>query len=385
MESTAFGSHEGNPPLVNYLVDLGQQRRVFLSVLIPGLIIATLLTILWPQVYVASTVILPPQQQLSSSASALAQIGALSGVAGGMKTPDDLYVGLLKTRSVLESLIEKNDLSTRYEKSTKFATRKALLERTSVTSDKKTGLVQVDFEDEDPNFAAKIANSYVEELRQILNKVAITEAQQRRVFYSQQVEKTKKLLAEAEVDFRLAQKKTGLVISQALAESGVKESAVLRSQISAKHVQLQVVERFATPQSAEAKRINAELSALSEQLSRIENGDRSLAGGSVDSLLAVQSYRNMKVQEVLLEAFIKQLEMAKFDESKDGPLLQQVDVATPPDKAAKPSKLILFIGISLLWLVVSVVVAIVRQHHINAGGNTHFDKVLRAWRKPKAS
>ena len=45
----------------------------------------------------------------------------------------------------------------------------------------------------------------------------------------------------------------------------------------------------------------------------------------------VRARRELKLQETLLEGMVRQFEIAKLDEAKEGPALQQVDVAVPPD------------------------------------------------------
>jgi tyrosine-protein kinase Etk/Wzc len=52
----------------------------------------------------------------------------------------------------------------------------------------------------------------------------------------------------------------------------------------------------------------------------------------------VRARRDLKLQETLLESVVRQLELAKLDEAKEGPLLQAIDKAMPPDYKSKPSR-----------------------------------------------
>ena len=60
-----------------------------------------------------------------------------------------------------------------------------------------------------------------------------------------------------------------------------------------------------------------------------------IPGAAVDY---VRARRELKLQETLLESMVRQYEIAKLDEAKEGPALQQVDVALPPDYKSKPSR-----------------------------------------------
>lgn len=350
IENEVFIGNEEQLSLASGAKVLWRERWLMLSVAVLGAAISVGVAFLLPRYYTASTILLPPQQQ-QSGAGALAQLGSLAGMAGvavGAKTPDEMYVALLRTRRLQAAVIDQLGLKAHYETETVADTRKRLNAMSRVNSDKKTGLITIEVDDRNPEFAARLANAHVDELRRVLGTLAVTEAQQRRAFFEQQVSKTSAALARAELAFRKIQAENGMVASQALAESDVKAGVELRARIAAREVELQSLSHFATSQSAEVQRVSAELAALRNQLNKVESGGR---GGntpaSVDvtrGMEAVQAFRNVKVLEAGLEALVKQLEIAKVDESREGPLLQQVDVAVPPELPSKPSRVLVVAG-----------------------------------------
>lgn len=347
MDNSSIDSPEGLSSheiqsITDLLVALGAEKRVFLATIFLGVCLSVGIALTKTKYYTASTLILPPQQQQSAAATALAQLGALSAVSamgGGQKTPEELYVALLKSRSVQDALITSLKLQERYQSGTIEGTRRMLSNRISIYADRKPGFISISADDPDPVFAARLANAHIEELRRVISRLALTDAQQRRAFFEQQVNKTKAALNKAEITFRQMQAESGLVVSQALAESGIKESSYLRGQIAAREVQLQTVTRFATSEHPDVQRISAELAALRKQLGQLESGAGKDTRNDARGIRAVQAFRDMKVQEVLLETLIRQLEIARGDESKEGPLLQQIDVAIPPERPSKPSRM----------------------------------------------
>jgi uncharacterized protein involved in exopolysaccharide biosynthesis len=146
--------------------------------------------------FIGTTVFLPPQQQQNSAAMLLQSLGALGGLAGaaaGLKNPNDQFVSFLKSVVVEDALVERFKLMERYDVEFKMDARKELEDFSKISSG-KDGLITVDFFDKDPAFAANVANAYVEELRKLLDRLALTEAQQRRVFFEKQMlEVTEKL------------------------------------------------------------------------------------------------------------------------------------------------------------------------------------------------
>lgn len=356
-----MGDDEG-ASLLDLLKALSEAKWVFLLIAVLGTAMALVYALNVQRFYSATTVIMPPQQQQSSAASALAQLGALSGMvgAGGNKSPDELYMALFKSRSLQDALIKRFKLQSRYETKAMTDARMVLGYRVALSSDKKAGLISVSVDDPDAEFAAALANGHVDELRKLLSTLAVTEAQQRRVFFEQQLSKTQDALSAAELNFRKLQTQSGMVVTQSLADAGVRAAVELRAQIATREVQLQALSRFATPANPAALQMAAELAALRQQLNKVEGG--SGVQGAVDDrgLAAVKAFRDMKVQEAELEALFKQYELAKMDESREGPLLQQVDVAVAPEFPAKPKRSNIVIAGAIVSVIVGAIVAIAR-------------------------
>src|SRR5574343_22665 len=191
-----------------------------------------------PPTYTAKTQFLPPQQQQSAAASMLASLGSLGGLAGaaaGLKNPADQYIAYMKSNAVKDALIDRFKLMERYDAKLREDARKALDEKARIASG-KDGLISVEFDDKDPKFAAELANAYVEELRNVLGRLAVTEAQQRRLFFEKQLLKAKENLTASEQ----ALKATGISDSvlksnPATAVAGI---AALKAQITAQEVKV---------------------------------------------------------------------------------------------------------------------------------------------------
>jgi uncharacterized protein involved in exopolysaccharide biosynthesis len=312
----------------------------------------------------AKTVMMPPQQQQSGAASALASLGALAGLAGGVagiKSPDEMYVAFMQSEGLQNAVIKKLNLQERYNKKTLIDTRLSLKENVRVMSDKKTGLISVEADDKDPAFAAQLANAQVEELRSLMGRLAVTDAQQRRVFYEQAIFKTQSELAEAEANFRAAKEKSGMQVTAVIAESGVRASAELRGQIAAREVQMQAMSSFATGQNPDMLRVGSELAALRAQLGRIEKGSGGNDKSSPVEQLAVKSYRDIKAREAMMGVLLAQYESARIDEAKEGPLIQQVDVAVAPERKSKPKRSMIILVAALVGLFLGALAAFVRR------------------------
>ena len=287
-----------------------------------------------PPIYTAKTQFLPPQQQQSSAASMLASLGALGGLAGaatGIKSPADQYVSFMKSVSVQDALIERFKLIEKYKAKLKTDARMAFTGSVRIGSG-KDGLISVEVDDKDPKFAADLANAHVEELRNLLGRLAVTEAQQRRMFFEKQLQITKENFTKADI----ALKSSGINSSvlKSSPASAVEAVARLKAGISVQEVKLGTMRNYLTESSPDFKQALSELASLKSQLAKAEKEEPA----SKDASDYVARYREFKYQETVFELFAKQFELAKVDESREGAVIQVLDVAEPPERKTKPNK-----------------------------------------------
>ncbi len=386
-QASTAETHDDEISLIDLAIALGEEKKTLFAIPAITTSLAIVVSLLMTPIFTAKTVMMPPQQQQSGAASALASLGALAGLAGGaagIKSPDEMYIAFMQSEGVQKAVIEKLQLQERYEKKTIFETREALKQNVKIAADKKAGLITIVADDKDPAFAAKLANIHVEELRNLMGRLAVTDAQQRRVFYEQAITKTQAELADAEANFRAAKEKSGMQVTAVIAESGVRASAELRGQIAAKEVQMQAMSRFATPQNPDVQRLGSELAALRSQLGKIEQGSGADDKTSPIQQLAVKAFRDIKAREAMMGVLVAQYESARVDEAKEGPLIQQVDVAVAPERKSRPRRAIIVLVAAFAGLFMGVLVTFVRRAMRKAAESPEtsgqISKLKAAWR-----
>jgi uncharacterized protein involved in exopolysaccharide biosynthesis len=321
----------------------------------------------------------------------LSGLAGLSGISNSIKSSDDMFITLMRSYSVQSSLIEQFQLKDRYASRNMEEARLALNSNLTIVPDKRSGMLFIEAKDKDPEFAAQLANAQVKELNVILSRLAVTEAQQRRVYYEQQIVKIQTKIPELELEFKKAQSSSGLEVASLLSEAGT-----LPGQVAAKELQLQVLSRFATGQNPEVKRLTVEISALRSQMARyelsktepktsesIKPSQTSLGDRTNFVQKATQAYNTLKIQEALLDGYVKQLELAKVDEAKEGPAVQIVDEARAPEMRATPERKKMVIAYSVTGLVIALVLAALRAllRHIQSTpeGLRRWSQLKRAW------
>lgn len=346
----ARGASEGSS-FLDLATALARRKWFVFRLTLAAAVLGAIGSLLFPNRYTAETKILPPQQAqstaaalLSSLAGNLGSLGAGAGKDLRIKSPNELYLGLLRTRPMTDALIRRFDLMKVYSAKDMTATRKKLASETDISSG-KDGMISILVEDRDKKRAAAMANAYVEELRNLNKGLAITEASQRRLFYEEQLRQAKDDLAGAEVALKQAQQKSGMIQLDAQAKVIIESIGGLRARIAAKKVEIQGLRTFATEQNAQVSIAENELAGMEAELARMEkqnggadNFDLSLKNVPEAGLEYIRAARELKYRETLFEILARQYEAARLDEARDAVLIQVVEPAIEPDRKSSPPR-----------------------------------------------
>jgi uncharacterized protein involved in exopolysaccharide biosynthesis len=297
----------------------------------------------------------------------LGGVAGMAAGAAGIKNPNDVYIGMLKSRTVADKLIAEYNLKKVYDTPLQEVAR-TRLEMNSVISAGKDGLINIEVEDRDQKLVAKLANSYVAELLQLTRVLAVTEASQRRVFYERQLEGAKDNLVKAEMSLKGALDAHGVISVDSEGRAMVETVARLRAQVSAKEIQLGSLRAFLTPSNPQYMRAEEELASLRSELSRLENGRAGVQalpangeGTKVGGFENIKLLRDVKYYQMLYELLAKQYEAARLDEAKDPSIIQVLDPAVEPERKSKPHRALIAVLSAFAAFFVAVVTAFVKE------------------------
>ncbi len=357
--ASAVRNAYGETHVLELLIILSRCKQIILGTTLAAAILAAIVCLLLPNRYTATTNILPPQQSPSLATSMIGQLGALGPMAAmaqrdlGLKNPNDLYVGMLRSRTTEDALIRRFDLLHVYGDKKMSDARRDLENASSIVLGKE-GFVSITVEDKDRHRAPQIANAYVEELRQLTQDLAITEAGQRRIFFERQLELANNNLADAEQSLKQTEEKTGLIQLDGQAKAIIESVVKLRALMAAKEVELHSMRLFSTEQNPDVLLGEQQLSGMRTQLALLEKqsgarGGFQIAAGSVPEagLQYVRKLREVKYSETIFEMLAKQYEAARLDEAKTAAVIQVVDPAIEPDRKSSPQRT-LIVGIVTL-------------------------------------
>ncbi|GLI52400.1 GumC family protein [Thermodesulfovibrio yellowstonii] len=355
--------------LLDLLVVLLKHKSLIIGITLGAVIITVIISLIMSPVYRAETKILLKTQDQDSAITQLFGGGAEFIMGERIRTQNEVYIGLLESRSVLDNIIERFNLMELYKTKDREDARKTLAQSLKAQVDKKTGIINIGFEDKDPKRAADIANAFVEELNNMNKTLALTEASQRRLLLEEQLKNAKESLIKVEESMTRFQEATGVIKMEDQAKALLESIASLRAQIAAKEVQLKVMSTYATPQNPDRQRLEEELKGMREQLRRLEGksghtSDPLLPAGRIPSVGTeyIRKMREFKLNEALYEILLKQYEAAKLKEVKSVPVILTVEKAIPPEKRIKPKRMLMVIIAGFSGLFFSIFLAFFMEY-----------------------
>ena len=359
--------------VLDLAVVLAKHKRLILGLPLLTAIAAFLVGISLPPSYTATARILPPQQ---NDATAAAMLGALTqnapsvSQALGVRTPNDLYVGILRSRTIADQIINRFQLKEEYKSSNMFSTRTELASVSHISSG-KDGLITIDVEDRDPKRAADLANAYVEELDRLMQTLAVTDASQRRLFFEKQLAVAREKLATVEASLTKAIDAKGITGVDIQTRAVVATTERLRADISAREIQLNSMASFATEQNPDTVRLRAEIASMKSELASLERGRGGMESETAPTGLAnARRLRDVRFLEFTVQLLAKQYESAKIDEAKQAVLIQLVDRAVPPDYQSNKKKILfLVITAAFLGAIVAALWAVIAERFASAALN----------------
>lgn len=381
--NSTYGSDEDEITLIDIILDIAKHKKLIFWFPVAIASIAAVISMVLPPVFRATATLLPPQQSQSGATALLSQLGGTAGAlagAAGIKNSSDLYVGMLKSRTIADAIVSRFSLVKVYEVESPEKARIKLQSNTSFTSG-KDGLINIAVEHDERTTVAQLANAYTEELIRLSRTLALTQSAQRRLFYEQQLASTKENLAIAELALQRGLASSGVVSVDSQSKAIVETIARVRAQISAKEVQLNSMRAFMTPENSSFKRIQEELISLKTELRRLENGSGgdAIGGTSPAGLANIKVLRDVKYHQMLYEILGKQYEMARLDEAQEAAVIQVLDPAVAPEKKFKPQRMIIVVLAGLLAFIAALVCAIsiesFKRYKLRPGANVKFNEL----------
>jgi tyrosine-protein kinase Etk/Wzc len=351
-------------------------------------IIAVVISLIVPKTYTAASIILPSTDSsdmmgLSSLLSDLpSSIGGLGGIST-LSSEGTTMMAILKSRTMLDTVINEFDLKTLYKTPTMVETRKALEKMTSFEPT-EDGTIAVScraktkpfsfgaHDDAAKKLCCDMANFFISQLDKMNKELRTEKGKNNREFIEKRVLQNKIDLAKAENEYNDFQKKHGIISIEEQTKASIEVVAQLKAMITSKEVELGYKSRNYSETNDEIEQARKELKAMQKKYDELSNAAGSQDAKTFDVFLPMSTvpdlgmqyarlYRELMIQEKIMEFLVPMYEQAKIQEAKDTPSLQLIDKAIIPDKKSSPKRalIVLFAGfVSLLFSFLSIYISV---------------------------
>lgn len=348
---------------------LVHKKKLILKITIGVAFLSIIYSLTLKNVYTATAKLLPPQKDGGGGAAAalLGQLGGLGGLAGGLGGSTDLYLGILKSRSVADSVIQKLDLNTEFKNTNQDILRKKLQAVVKFQSG-KDGMITITADNKDPKRAAQLANTFIEELQKKSLQLNLTKASTERSFLEKRLSVVKQDLKNSEDDMKHFQEVNKTIKADSQAAAAIEGIAAVKAQIVSNEVKLAALRNSMTDESPEVRSLLAGISKLKSQLNSMSSGGD--MGGVIPGVGAapgigveyVRKLRELKTQEAIFEQLTKQFELAKLNEARDSSSIQVLDEAVAPSKKSKPKRSLIVILATVTAFFCSIFIVFIQEY-----------------------
>lgn len=355
--------------LLELLQVIVKRKAFIIKVCAAAVVLSICYSLTLKNIYTATAKLLPPQKESGGGLSALlGQAGGLAGLAaGGLGGSSDLYMGILKSRSVADAVIKRLDLQTEFKTKNLDDTRSAIAGSVKFQAG-KDGIISISADSTDPKKAALLANSFVDELSRRSVQLNLSKAGTERIFLEKRLDVVRQDLKNAENDMKTFQEKYKTIKADSQATVAIEGIAKLQAQIVTQEVQLATVRNSMTDENSEVKALQAGIAKLKNQFGAMTGrggADNIIPStGNVPGLGVeyVRKLRELKIQETIFEQLSKQYEVAKINEAKDSSSLQVLDEAVTPLRKSKPKRSTIVILSAVTAFFVSILIVFIQEY-----------------------
>jgi len=353
-------------------------RRLLVRIASISLLVSLTIAFLIPKRYDSTARIMPPGNStggtallaaLAGRSNTLAGLGSLAGglLGGGGNTA--LFIDLLRSGTVSGHLIDRFDLQHEYHARYRVDAAKHLAKRTMIVDDKKSGVITLTVTDTDPVRARDLAQAYLDQLNQLVNRTNTSSARQERIFLEQRLKAVHEDLEKAQHKLSDFSSIHATVDIKEQARATVDAASRLEVQMIAEQSALNSIRQVYGDDNVRVRSAQARIAVLQGEMAKMGGSSKGLpaqdnaaGAGIADSaesslypplrqlprlaLPYADLYREVEVQEAVYQLLTQQYEIVRLQEAKDVPVVSVIDAPGIPEKKSFPPRLLLSLALT---------------------------------------
>lgn len=361
---------------------LWKHRRMLARVTGIALVVSLAIAFAIPKQYKSVTSIMPPDQQgasammlaaLSAHSPSLGALGSLAGGLLGGHSSSALFMDMLRSGTVRDHLVERFNLQHVYRSRYRIDAAKHLARRTTITEDKKSGVITIAVEDNSRIRARDLAQAYLDELNRLVTRTNTSAAHRERVFIEQRLHAVQGDLEQAELQLSQFSSRSSAIDIKEQTRAMVDAGARVQAELLVEQSGLQSLRQIYGDDNIRVRETEARIASLRGELAKMTGSSAPLTTDQTQDLAGDSSpandqgrlypplrqlprlavpytdlYRRVRVEETVFELLTQQYEMARIEEAKDVPSISVIDSAGIPEKKSFPPRLLVSLLLTFL-------------------------------------
>ena len=273
-----------------------------------------------------------------------------------------------------------------YRKRYRIDTAKHLAHLTSIKEDKKSGVITIEVEDEDPVRARDLTQGYLDELNKLVMRTNTSAAHRERVFIERRLHSVQGDLERAQLRLSQFSSTTSTVDIKEQTRAMVDAGARVQGELLVEQSGLQSLRQIYGDGNVRVRETEARIASLQRELEKMTGSSAPLSAAAAGEGSAASAgddkgelypplrqlprlavpyadlYRQVRVQETVYELLTQQYEMARIEEAKDIPVVSVIDAPGVPEKKSFPHRLLLTLALTFLSFVATAALILIRDH-----------------------
>ncbi len=359
------------PLITDYIYVLYKWKRFFFIIMFIILLITSGLALLKPNQYKATASFMIPANKefglgglgglLSGESSALDIGSRLLGVTG---TNEDMMLGFMKTKIVIDQIASKYNLYDYYEIDDRIYEDLYLALNDDLIFDaNEYGYMETSVISTDSVMATKMVMDFIHLADSLNVHFNILQAKNFREFVEKRYDQTLRDLKNAEENYYSFQKEYGAFDVPEQIKALILASSELEVEVIQQEIILEGMRNKLGTNTPQFKEQKLNLDEFKKQLESLYNGklenDFFIALQDIPDLQInyIRYYRDLEIQNRTLKFVYPIVEQARIDEQKNMPTVLIIDDAFVPQKKHSPKRsfIVLGVGFFSFWILLALI------------------------------
>lgn len=340
--------------LIDLAATVWRQKWLIVAITVLSAALSVAYALMQPNMYTATSTMLPISGSSSSILSQYAGLAAMAGVSlpgSSSADPTVKIQAILNSREFAVKVINALDLVPKILKDPNAIKNMSPLSAAievfqknvfSVSVDSKTSLIKVSAKTKSPELSAQIANAAVDLIQKDLANRVLTSSGKIAVVLEQQVIDQEKKVRDLQAKMADFQKKTKLVSPNTQSQQGLTMYTGLIQQKVALEIQISTLENALSSDNPKITAAKAQLAAIQKQIDDFEKTGSGVGPSLSETPATLMQYANIQAElefaTKIYGGLLSSLENLRLQDATDKVFVEVIDTAVPPDKKSEPSR-----------------------------------------------